>query len=154
MNYLFAILLGLWGTFGVLSTVRWLIRGIWPQWPFILAVLAVLGLLSLAARRRFELGSMSASIIRLRKVSCWLSLVAPFVAWALCHVCEFWPWGMPVTKIYLAWHLGFSGSGVLALLAMVPLLARREYKWLWMPIAGLGLTIPFAVSTEHLMHIL
>jgi hypothetical protein len=60
---------------------------------------------------------------------------------------------MPVTKIYLAWHLGFLGCGVLALLALVPILARREYKWIWMPIVGLGLAVPLAASTEHLMRI-
>jgi hypothetical protein len=61
---------------------------------------------------------------------------------------------MPITKISLAWHLGFLGSAVLGSLAIMSILARREYKWIGMPIAGLALTIPFAASTQHLMYIL
>ena len=89
-----------------------------------------------------------------QKASCWASLLAPLAAWALCHGCQLWPWGMPVTKIYLTWYLGFFGSGILALLAVVAVLARREYKRIWMPIAGLALTVPLAASTQHLMYIL
>jgi hypothetical protein len=153
MNYLFAIPFGLVGAFCAISIIQELAGWGWPPWLSVLAGSAVMGLLFLAARRLFKLGSMSESIIRSRKVSCWLSLVAPFAAWTFCHCCEFWPWGMPVTKIYLAWHLGFLGSGVQVLLAIVQVLARREYKWVWMPIAGLGLTIPFAASTHHMIYI-
>jgi hypothetical protein len=153
MNYAFAIFFGLWGLFSVYSIIRGLVIGVWPPWPLVLAPLAVLCLLFLVARSLFELGSMSASIIRSRTVSCWLSLAAPFAALALCYLCRLLPWGMPAAKIYVAWHLGFLGSSVLALIAMAAILARRDYRWIWMPVVGLGLTIPFALSTEHLMHI-
>ena len=154
MNYLFAILFGLFGAFCAFTVLQELVGVGGPSWLTALAAGAVLCLLLLGARRLLKPGHLSVTSIRLRRVSCWVSLLAPFAAWALCYGCELWPWGMPVTKIYLAWHLGFSGSWVLALLAIVAVLARREYKWIWMPIAGLGLTIPFAVSTEHLLYIL
>jgi len=153
MSYVFVMLFGLWGAYCVLSTIRWLVLGFPPLGALALAVLAALCLLFLAARRLFRLGSMSASIIHFRRVACWLSLITPFAALALCHYRREWPWGMPVTKIYWAWHLGFSVSGALGPLALVPVLARREYRWVWLPILGLGLTISFAASTEHLMHI-
>jgi hypothetical protein len=153
MNYLFAILFGLFGAFCAFTALQELVAVGGPSWPSALAAGAVLGLLFLAARRLLKPGHPSVTSIRFRRVSCWVSLLAPFAAWALCYGCELWPWGMPVTKIYLAWHLGFLGCGVLALLALVPILARREYKWIWMPIVGLGLAVPLAASTEHLMRI-
>ena len=153
MKYLFAILFGLFGAFCAFTILQELVGAGGPGWLWALAAAAVLCLLFLAARHRLKPRHASETWTDFKRVSCWASLFAPFVAWALCYGCEHWPWGMPVTKIYLAWHLGFFGSGVLALLAIVAILARREFKWIWMPVVGLGLTIPFALSTEHLMHI-
>jgi len=179
MSYLFAISFGLWGAICAFSVIRgadltdWLLGPLvlaptlgdiafdeifdYVLAPVVLAPLVILCLLFLGARRLFKRGGLSdmrASIMRSRAVLCWLSLAAPFAAWTLCHVCKFWPWGMPAGNICLAWLLGFLGSGVLGLLAIVSILARGEYKWLWMPFAGLGLTIPFAASTHHLIYIL
>jgi hypothetical protein len=154
MNYVFAILFGLFGAFCGFTVLQELVGVGWPSWLLVVAAGVILCVLFLAARRLLRPGDMSVTSIGFRRVACWASLLAPFAAWTLCYGCEFWPWGVPVTKIYLAWHLGFFGSGLLALLAIVPILARREYRWVWMPIVGLGLTVPLAVSTEHLMHIL
>lgn len=60
---------------------------------------------------------------------------------------------MPISRIWLTWHFGFAGCGILGLLALAFILARKAYKWIWMPIAGLGFTIVFAAATEHLMDI-
>ena len=179
MSYLFAIPFGLWGAIHAFSVIGGSDRADWLLGPLVmtptlgdiafdeildyvldpvvLAPLVVLCLLFLAARRLFKRGGLSdmrASIMRSRAVLCWFSLAAPFAAWTLCHVYEFWPWGSPAGNISLAWLLGFLGSGVLGLLAIVSVLARGEYKWLWMPLAGLGLTIPIAASTHHLIYIL
>ena len=154
MSYLFAILLGLFAAFCAFTALQELVGLGGPGWLWALAASAVLCLLFLAAQRLLKSRHTSETWTDFRRASCWASLLAPFAAWALCHGCQLWPWGMPVTKIYLTWYLGFFGSGVLALLAVVAVLARREYKRIWMPIIGLALTVPLAASTEHLMHIL
>ena len=68
-------------------------------------------------------------------------------------MCDLWPWGMPATKIWFAWHVGFFGSGIFGLLAGTLIIAHKEYRWIWMPIAGIGLSVLFAGLTEHLMYI-
>src|SRR5580658_11184252 len=91
---------------------------------------------------------MSASLNRIATVARWWSLPTPFIALALCRYCQIWPWGVPAGRIDFAWHFGFFTSGIIGLIALAFSLARREIRWIWLPLAGLILTYHFAAETR------
>src|ERR1017187_6041067 len=94
----------------------------------------------------------NSSIYRVAKVAHWLSFPAPFIALALCWYCRFShnlpDWLMRAAAISFARHFGFFASGSIALFALTVALARRELRWIWLPLVGLILTIMFAAETQ------
>lgn len=75
----------------------------------------------------------------------WFSLAAPFIASALCEwvfTHPWYHWGTYASIVFTR-HYAFLSSSTLGLVALVADVGFRQWRLIWMPLAGLALTYLF-----------
>jgi hypothetical protein len=139
----------------VLGMVFWTVLECYGL-PFVLLALWVGFLL---AFRKHLWSNRTILVDRVAMVLYWLSFSAPVIALAVRWYClewsDEWPdlsnliFGTPAALAYGSWDYGFPISGCIGLSCLLDALIRHEARWIWMPLAGIILTIVFAILSRN-----